>query len=59
MGVIGTAVASRATAVDVLIGMRILQSAGSSAVLSVGAGSLADMYDTHERGRKVRLIHAQ
>ena len=37
----------------VLIGMRCLQAIGSSAVISVGAGSLADMYEVHERGQKV------
>lgn len=37
----------------VLIGMRVLQAAGSSAVMAIGAGSLADMYETHERGTKV------
>jgi len=36
-----------------LIGMRCLQAIGSSAVISVGAGSLADMYEVHERGQKV------
>jgi MFS family permease len=39
----------------VLIGMRCLQAIGSSAVISVGAGSLADMYEVHERGQKVSL----
>jgi MFS family permease len=40
----------------VLIGMRCLQAIGSSAVISVGAGSLADMYEVHERGQKVRFF---
>jgi len=40
----------------VLIGMRCLQAIGSSAVISVGAGSLADMYEVHERGQKVSLL---
>jgi MFS family permease len=40
----------------VLIGMRCLQAIGSSAVISVGAGSLADMYEVHERGQKVRFL---
>jgi len=40
----------------VLIGMRCLQAIGSSAVISVGAGSLADMYEVHERGQKVGLL---
>jgi len=54
---IGTAVASRAMNMSVLIGMRCLQAMGSSAVLSVGAGSLADMYEVKERGRKLGLYY--
>lgn len=30
---------------DVFVGMRVLQSFGSAAVLALGAGTLADMYD--------------
>lgn len=41
----------------VLIGMRILQAVGSSAVTSSGAGSLADMYEVRERGRKLGLFY--
>ena len=36
--------------------VRLLQGFGSAAVLSVGAGSLADMYEKHERGSKVSLM---
>lgn len=50
---VGTAVGSRASNMGVLIGMRCLQAVGSSAVLSVGAGSLADMFEVKERGRKL------
>lgn len=38
---------------SVLIGMRLVQAIGSSAVLSLGAGTLSDMYEKHERGSKV------
>lgn len=37
--------------------MRCLQAMGSSAVLSVGAGSLADMYEVKERGRKLGIYY--
>jgi len=50
---VGCIVASRAPNMQVLIAMRVLQAFGSSAVVSVGAGSLADMFEPHERGRKV------
>jgi len=42
----------------VFLGMRVLQSLGSSAVLALGAGTLADMYDTHERGTKLGVYYA-
>ncbi|GAA5912558.1 hypothetical protein JCM5296_003479 [Sporobolomyces johnsonii] len=56
--VTATAVASRATSIGVFIAMRILQALGSSAVLALGAGSLADIYDTHERGTKLGVFYA-
>ncbi|CAK9781077.1 MFS general substrate transporter [Cutaneotrichosporon oleaginosum] len=49
----GSAAGSRAPNMPILIGMRILQAVGSSAVVSSGAGSLADMYEIEERGRRL------
>jgi MFS family permease len=40
-----SAVCARAQSIGVFIGFRIVQSAGSSAVLALGAGTLADIYD--------------
>jgi MFS family permease len=40
----------------VLIAMRCVQAIGSSAVVAVGAGSLADMFEVHERGKKVCFL---
>ncbi|EIW70508.1 hypothetical protein TREMEDRAFT_28934 [Tremella mesenterica DSM 1558] len=54
---IGCLVGGRAKTIEVLIGMRCLQAVGSSAVTAVGAGSLADMYETHERGSKLGLFY--
>lgn len=53
-----TAIGSRSPNMPVLIGMRIVVACGSSAVLSAGAGSLADMYEVKERGRKMGLFYA-
>ena len=50
---VGCIIASRSTNMPTLIGMRCLQATGSAAVVAVGAGSLADMFEVHERGRKV------
>lgn len=54
----GTIVASRANSMTLLIIMRLLQGFGSSAVLAIGAGSLADMYEVHERGSKMGVYYA-
>ncbi|BGP42932.1 hypothetical protein JCM10449v2_006947 [Rhodotorula kratochvilovae] len=56
--IVGTVVCSQAHSMGVFLAMRVLQSAGSSAVLSLGAGTLADMYDTHERGTKLGIYYA-
>ncbi|KAK4052789.1 hypothetical protein OIV83_002076 [Microbotryomycetes sp. JL201] len=53
-----TAVASRATNMSVFIAMRVLQALGSGCVLVNGAGTLADIFDSHERGTKVGLFYA-
>ncbi|GAA5962196.1 hypothetical protein JCM8115_006625 [Rhodotorula mucilaginosa] len=56
--IVGTIVCSQAKTGAVFVGMRVLQSLGSSAVLALGAGTLADMYDTHERGEKLGIYYA-
>ncbi|GAA5843409.1 hypothetical protein JCM3766R1_002943 [Sporobolomyces carnicolor] len=55
---VATAVAGRASTIGVFIAMRVLQALGSSAVLALGAGSLADIYDTHERGTKLGVFYS-
>ncbi|KAG9097921.1 hypothetical protein FRC06_007010 [Ceratobasidium sp. 370] len=55
---VGSAVSGAARDMNVLIGMRILQAAGSSSVLNLGAGTLSDMYDTHERGTMMGIYFA-
>ncbi|KAJ9107473.1 hypothetical protein QFC21_000926 [Naganishia friedmannii] len=62
----GTIVAGRANSMTLLIVMRLVQAFGSSAVLAIGAGSLADIYERHERGSKwvsnrpnTPLLHSQ
>ncbi|WOO80705.1 Quinidine resistance protein 3 [Vanrija pseudolonga] len=54
---VASAVGSRSPTMPVLIGMRCLQAVGSSAVLALGAGSLADMYEVEERGKKLGLYY--
>lgn len=49
--IVGTIVCSRANSMALLIVFRIIQACGSSAVLSLGAGTLADMFEVKERGK--------
>ncbi|EJD50728.1 vacuolar DHA amino acid exporter [Auricularia subglabra TFB-10046 SS5] len=51
----GCAVAASASRMEVLISMRILQALGTSVASAIGAGTLADIYEPHERGTKIGL----
>ncbi|KAG8896753.1 hypothetical protein FRB99_008676 [Tulasnella sp. 403] len=42
----------------VLIGMRSLQAVGASVAFTLASASIADMYDTHERGTRVGIYYA-
>lgn len=55
---VGSAICGAAKSMHVLIGMRIVQAAGSSSVLNLGAGTLSDMYDSHERGTMMGVYFA-
>ncbi|KAF8192455.1 major facilitator superfamily domain-containing protein [Pholiota molesta] len=48
--IIGSGVSGDAKTITVLIIMRAVQGMGASAVLTIGAATLADMYDPKERG---------
>ncbi|CED82859.1 Synaptic vesicle transporter SVOP and related transporters (major facilitator superfamily) [Phaffia rhodozyma] len=54
---IGSVVSSRANTMTLLIVMRMVQAFGSSAVLSIGAGTLADMFEPEVRGSKMGLYY--
>ncbi|KAF9015851.1 MFS general substrate transporter [Hymenopellis radicata] len=55
----GSVVVATSKSIGLVIGMRILQAAGSSAVMSIGAATLADIFDPTERGTKVdgHILH--
>ncbi|KAF8969510.1 MFS general substrate transporter [Flammula alnicola] len=56
--IIGCAVAGDAKSIGVLIAMRVIQGIGGSAVLTIGAATLADIYDPKERGSVMGLYYA-
>ncbi|KAG2130662.1 vacuolar DHA amino acid exporter [Suillus bovinus] len=56
--VVGSAILALSKTIEVMIAMRALQAAGSSAFLSISAATLADIYDTHERGTMMGVFYA-
>ncbi|CEP09487.1 hypothetical protein [Parasitella parasitica] len=52
---IGSLAAVFANDINVLLGMRILQAVGISSAWAIGAGSVADIYDVHERGNALGI----
>ncbi|KIJ62702.1 hypothetical protein HYDPIDRAFT_41833 [Hydnomerulius pinastri MD-312] len=56
--VLACAILANAETINVLIGMRVLQAAGSSAAMAISAATLADIYETHERGKMMGIFFA-
>ncbi|KAG2758056.1 MFS general substrate transporter [Suillus brevipes Sb2] len=56
--VVGSAILALSKTIEVMIGMRALQAAGSSAFLAISAATLADIYETHERGTMMGIFYA-
>ncbi|KNZ78494.1 hypothetical protein J132_00674 [Termitomyces sp. J132] len=54
---VGSVVVAVSRSAGLLIGFRCLQAAGSSAVISIGAATLADMYEPAERGTKMGIYY--
>ncbi|KAG9315668.1 hypothetical protein JVU11DRAFT_3314 [Chiua virens] len=56
--VLGCVILANAATINVLIGMRVMQAAGSSAAITISAATLADIYETHERGTMMGIFYA-
>ncbi|KAF8133916.1 major facilitator superfamily domain-containing protein [Boletus edulis] len=56
--VLASVIVANARTISVLIGMRVVQAAGSSAALAISAATLADIYETHERGTMMGIYYA-
>jgi multidrug resistance protein len=50
---VGSIVVATSNSIELVIGFRCAQAAGSSAVLAIGAATLADIYEPAERGTKM------
>ncbi|KAG8965944.1 hypothetical protein FRC05_002935 [Tulasnella sp. 425] len=55
---VGCVAAALAHSMAVLIAMRTIQAFGASVAFTLGSGTIADMYDTHERGARVGMFYA-
>ncbi|KAG8998438.1 hypothetical protein FRB90_012304 [Tulasnella sp. 427] len=55
---VGCIAAALAQSMAVLISMRTVQALGASVALTLGSGTIADMYDVHERGTRVGMYYA-
>ncbi|KAH7915438.1 MFS general substrate transporter [Hygrophoropsis aurantiaca] len=55
---LGSAIVAISKTIGLVIGMRIVQAAGSSAVIAIGAATLADMYEPHQRGTMMGIYYA-
>lgn len=55
---LGSAIVAVSRTIGLVIGMRILQAAGSSAVIAIGAATLADIYEPHQRGTMMGVFYS-
>ncbi|KAI0632989.1 MFS general substrate transporter [Trametes polyzona] len=55
---VGCIVAALSKSIGVLIGMRCIQAVGSSAVMSLGATTLADIYEPSQRGTMMGIYYS-
>lgn len=51
-------VCSRANNIGLFVAFRLVQALGSGAVLVLGAATLADIFDVHERGFKIGIFYS-
>ncbi|KAF8802128.1 MFS general substrate transporter, partial [Phlegmacium glaucopus] len=54
---IGTIIVALSRSIQLVIGFRCMQAAGSSAVMAIGAATLADVFDPAERGKKMGIYY--
>ncbi|KAG1795336.1 MFS general substrate transporter [Suillus plorans] len=56
--IIGSAIVAMSKTIGLVIGMRIVQASGSSAVFAMGAATLADIYEPHQRGTMMGVYYS-
>ncbi|KAG2055451.1 MFS general substrate transporter [Suillus hirtellus] len=56
--IIGSAIVALSRTIGLMIGMRIVQAAGSSAIFGMGTATLADIYEPHQRGTMMGVYYS-
>ncbi|KAG1900636.1 MFS general substrate transporter [Suillus fuscotomentosus] len=56
--IIGSAIVAVSRTIGLMIGMRIMQAAGSSAIFGMGTATLADIYEPHQRGTMMGVYYS-
>ncbi|KAG1815121.1 MFS general substrate transporter [Suillus subaureus] len=56
--ILGSAIVAVSRTIGLVIGMRIVQAVGSSAVFAIGAATLADIYEPHQRGTMMGVYYS-
>ncbi|KAH0832264.1 vacuolar DHA amino acid exporter [Lanmaoa asiatica] len=55
---LGSVIVAISKTIGLVIGMRVVQGAGSSAVIAIGAATLADIYEPHQRGTMMGVYYS-
>ncbi|KAG9315514.1 vacuolar DHA amino acid exporter [Chiua virens] len=55
---VGSAIVAVSKTIGLVIGMRVVQAAGSSTVIAIGAATLADIYEPHQRGTMMGVYYS-
>ncbi|KAF9230559.1 vacuolar DHA amino acid exporter [Melanogaster broomeanus] len=56
--IFGSVIVAVSRNIGLVIGMRVIQAAGSSAVIAIGAATLADIYEPHQRGTMMGVYYS-
>ncbi|KAF9230561.1 MFS general substrate transporter [Melanogaster broomeanus] len=56
--ILGSVIVAVSRNIGLVIGMRVIQAAGSSAVFTIGAATLADIYEPHQRGTMMGVYYS-
>ncbi|KAF9234682.1 MFS general substrate transporter [Melanogaster broomeanus] len=56
--ILGSVIVAVSRNIGLVIGMRVIQATGSGAVIAIGAATLADIYEPHQRGTMMGVYYS-